>query len=329
MKTPATILVYVYEDLLGDGILKLPFVRALRAEFPQAHITWCAGGGKSIYTSLPLTASDLDRILEVPLGRAWGELFQKSPLKDRFFDLIIDTQRDLKTTLALNKVPHGKFLSRTASFLFSDFKPLKEAPSAPHLSQQLIRLVEILKGHPIKISASRGSFLESLKPDVQSYFSQDKTYIGLAPGAGNRKKCWPLDRFIEVAKTIEDEGKVPVFLLGPAEKDWYEVLKERVPAALFPLQEKPEFLSNPLYTAAMGFFLESAVVNDAGVAHLLSLSDTHLISLFGPTKAEKVHPLTPHLTLLKASDFGDGTLMENIPTAPVLEALQKRGAGVK
>lgn len=329
MKTPATILVYVYEDLLGDGILKLPFVRALRAEFPQAHITWCAGGGKSVYTSLPLTSSMLDRVLEIPLGRTWGEIFQQSPLKDRIFDLIIDTQRDLKTTLALKKIPHGAFLSRTASFLFSDFKPKETEVPALHLSQQLIRLLEILKGKPIKAPAHKGSFLEDLKAEIQSYFSTDETYVGLAPGAGNRKKCWPLDRFIEVAHSIENEGKVPVFILGPAEKEWYEILKETVPAALFPLQEKPEFLSNPLYTAAMGFFLEAAVVNDAGVAHLLSLSDTHLISLFGPTKAEKVHPLTPHLTLLKASDFGDGTLMENIPTAPVLEALHHRGAGLK
>lgn len=323
MKTPATILVYVYEDLLGDGILKLPFVRTLREAFPQAHITWCAGGGKSVYTSLPLASSDLDRVLEVPLGRAWSELFQKSPLKDRFFDLIIDTQRDLKTTLALKKIPHAAFLSRTASFIFSDFKPKKEESPPPHLSQQLIRLLEILKGHSLEVPAAKGSFLENLKVEVQSYFLKDKTYIGLAPGAGNRKKCWPLDRFIAVAKTIEGEGKVPVFILGPAEKEWYEILKDRVPAALFPLQEKPEFLSNPLYTAAMGFFLESAVVNDAGVAHLLSLSDTHLISLFGPTKAEKVHPMTQRLTLLKAADFG-GVSMETIPMQCVMDALQTK-----
>ena len=36
---PNTILVYVGADLLGDGLIQLPFVRALRAAYPQARIT--------------------------------------------------------------------------------------------------------------------------------------------------------------------------------------------------------------------------------------------------------------------------------------------------
>ena len=40
---PATICVYVGLDLVGDGLMKLPFLRALRAAYPQARITWLAG----------------------------------------------------------------------------------------------------------------------------------------------------------------------------------------------------------------------------------------------------------------------------------------------
>ena len=323
MKVYKKILVYVYEDLLGDAILKRPFLSALRTQFPEAHITWCAGGGKSVYaSSLKALAKDyLNDVVEMPVGRSWKELAKKSPLKDMFFDLIIDTQRDLKTTLALKKIPHSSFLSRTSGFLFSNFKPRKSEKPGLHLSAQLVFLLEVLSGKKIIPKEIKSTFLAGYKKDLQRLFPKAKSYIGLAPGAGNRKKCWPLERFIEVAHFIIGQGKAPVFLLGPAESEWYGQLKSQVPEALFPLQKNPSLLSDPLYTAAMGFFLESVVTNDSGVAHLLSLSDTKIISLFGPTKAEKVHPLTPNLVLVKAQDFNSQE-MGSIPTEFIVNILK-------
>jgi len=64
--TPQTILVYVGLDLVGDGLLKLPFVRVLRANWPTAKITWCAGKGSSVYAGSlrPLVAGLIDETLE-------------------------------------------------------------------------------------------------------------------------------------------------------------------------------------------------------------------------------------------------------------------------
>ena len=44
-----SILVYVGLDRVGDGVMKLPFVRALRNAFPDAEVTWLAGQGESVY----------------------------------------------------------------------------------------------------------------------------------------------------------------------------------------------------------------------------------------------------------------------------------------
>jgi len=42
---PSSILVYVGLDLMGDALMKMPFVRALRETYPKARITWLAGKG--------------------------------------------------------------------------------------------------------------------------------------------------------------------------------------------------------------------------------------------------------------------------------------------
>ena len=91
------------------------------------------------------------------------------------------------------------------------------------------------------------------------------------------------------------------------------------------IAEAPDLLKDPLNTTALGFYLKGCVANDAGVGHLLGLSSTHLISLFGPTVAEKVHPLSERLTIVQAQKFGSDR-MEDIPFQAVwdkVKALEK------
>jgi hypothetical protein len=52
-----TILVYVGsnpDDAIGENILKLPFLRALRTSFPAARITWIAGVGPCNFKAFSL-----------------------------------------------------------------------------------------------------------------------------------------------------------------------------------------------------------------------------------------------------------------------------------
>ncbi len=44
---PSSIGVYVGLDFVGDGLIKLPFIRSLRQVFPSSRITWIAGTHKS------------------------------------------------------------------------------------------------------------------------------------------------------------------------------------------------------------------------------------------------------------------------------------------
>ena len=83
---PNSVLVYVGFDRIGDGLLKLPFVRGLRLAFPDARITWLAGKEDSVYAGVlaDLAHGLIDEIIEnAGIGLSFGELFQslsKGPL---------------------------------------------------------------------------------------------------------------------------------------------------------------------------------------------------------------------------------------------------------
>ena len=68
----------------------------------------------------------IDEILEnQDIGSKVIELFKPPKIKEEF-DIIIDTQKRVLTTLILKKLKTKLFISQTANFLFSDIKPAEK-----------------------------------------------------------------------------------------------------------------------------------------------------------------------------------------------------------
>lgn len=319
-----SVLVYVGLDAVGDGLMKLPFVRSLKAAFPDSRITWLAGKGHSVYagTLAPLVSGLIDEVIdEAGIGSRAGELVGRRPLAGRSFDLIIDTQRRLLTSLILRRIRHDTFVSAAAGFLLSDRRPPRGRHRPAAMIGQMLALVELASGHPpepgppLPVDSDALRLAEILLP-------AGPAYVGFAPGAGGRHKCWPLDRFIALAAGLGD--CVPVFLLGPSENEWVEPIRKALPSALLPLQDAPAGTLTPMLTIALARRLKAAVANDSGTGHMLAAADAPLVSLFGPTPPAKFAPAARRLAILRAQDFG-GEAMEAIPLEAVEDALVAMG----
>jgi ADP-heptose:LPS heptosyltransferase len=117
------------------------------------------------------------------------------------------------------------------------------------------------------------------------------TYVGFAPGAGDRGKCWPLKRYVVLAREQLPKGRRPVFILGPGESKWFTFLREAVPQAIIPGWRDGSLdpaVARPTQVAALGARLSAAVANDSGTAHMLAAGETPLVSLFGYTNRREV-----------------------------------------
>ncbi len=314
---PRSILVYVGLDAVGDGLIKLPFVRALRTAFPQSRITWMAGKGHTVFadTLAPLVRGLIDEVIdEAGIGSRPRELLG-NPLPGRSFDLIIDTQRRVLTTLILKRIHHGRFISASAGFLLSAARPTDKT-RPPSLTGQMMVLAQLAAGRSVEASFPLPRD-EAVEAEADRLLPPGPRYVGLAPGAGGKHKCWPLDRYIALAAGLN--GAVPVFLLGPAEAgEWAYTIRAALPHALLPLQQASAL--TPMLTIALGRRMAVAVANDSGTGHMLGAADIPLVSLFGPTPPDKFAPLTRHPVVLRAQDFG-GQTMDSIPQSAVEKAL--------
>jgi ADP-heptose:LPS heptosyltransferase len=332
--------IIVGRDLIGDALIKLPFLRALRNAFPHAEINWITSQGPTAYANQlrEPTKALIDKIYEQPdwlpvwnrrdsIIEILAKSFKYTPTVAAGapqLNLLIDTRNRWRDAVYAREVPHTLFIAPAMQFLFSDKRPPFLGSKPLHLCDQLIDLVALACGkHPISTGALPVS--DDVLAKARSILPEGKTYVGLAPGAGYLEKAWPRYKFEKVAEEQARKGRVPVFILGPQELSWHAELLSTVANAKFPLQEYDVWGSAAIrldHTLAIGQLLDVAVANDSGVGHMLAAADCPLISLFGPTMPEKLAPRVTHGMVIRAQDFGS-TLMREIPWEAVNTAIEK------
>ena len=304
-KSKKNILIYVGLDLLGDALLKIPFLIVLKEHFPNAKVTWFAGKGTSIFNGSlhPLSKGLITKIQDTPkYGSSFLDIFKK--IEHKRYDIIIDTQKRLLTTLLLKRFKTHIFISPCSKFLFSDLVP--QNPTERNLSSQLINLVEIFCNKNI-----------SYKNNINIINSRR---IAICPGASVIWKRWPIENFIQVAKHLVMEKFIPVFILGPQERDL-----ERSLIREFPKKKIIIALSHdPLKTIQISKSCMAGISNDTGCGHLIASSGIPVLTLFGPTDSEKFSPLgNEKNTSISSQIIFKSKNIDTIPVNLVLKRFKK------
>lgn len=291
-------------EVIGDALIKLPFLRAMRQAWPNAQIHWVTTKDVTAYSG-PMRDTVrpfLNKIHETP---NW--LNHRHDPAAPEFDLLIDTRGRWKLALEAKwKLKHTIFIAPAFRFLLSDIRPSTFSKRPERLANRLLQLVELASGTKPDVSDRLPITAEMLKK-AREILPEGPTYIGLAPGAGNEIKKWPLEQFIAVAKAQLAKNHIPVFILGPQELEMHEIIKKQVPNAIFPLQAAEIWgQTGPKvdHTLAIAACLTLAVTNDSGTSHMLAAVNCPLISLFGPTSASKLAPNITHSVVIRSQTFG-------------------------
>ena len=319
-----TVLIYSMGEVIGDGLIKLPFIAGLRAAFPDARISWCAAKGETVYAG-PLkgvVAGYVDEV--IPEGangaRPLDSLPWSKPFDGRKFDLVIDTQENLRRSGVASRGAAGCFVSAARHARDKDW------PVA--VTDRLARLLSLAtdgQGAPKPLALTN---LDALKA-AEALLPTGPTYVGLAPGAGGQDKRWPLENYLELARRVVARGWTPVFFFGPDEAEDAAVAGREIPQALQPERNRKDgftAVKGPLLVIALAGRLAAGVANDAGPGHMLAAGGAPLLSLQQDRrKAVKFRPAARRLEMLVAEDYGSG--MGALPVDAAWTALEKLVSG--
>ena len=288
------ILLYNSGGGLGDAIQLFPLILSLKNHFKSTDFYYLGAHENHFIGKLKnynVEIKSLDLGLQYFGFRLWHLLKAKSKFLEvnlEKFDLIIDLQSKLRNTLILKRIPSVNFYSSTFNYYFCSLK--KNYLSNNNISQKTILNLEKL----LDVNIQKVDF--SLDNLDQIYINEAKkllpgsNYIGFSITQGNeyRKKSWPLENFIILAKKVEEMNKIPVFFVDKENSEVIKQVKSKVPNALFP--ELNSDLACPALVTALSSRLKKGISIDNGVMHMMSLAKVPMIVLFGPTNSDKFAP---------------------------------------
>src|SRR6185503_8788883 len=212
---PRNILVIDFGQL-GDVVLSLPALAAIRQRFPRARITVAVGKPGAEVIALSGSADDTFVVDRVALRDGFKPLsvFRVFKLvkevRARKFDFVIDLHSLSETNLLgfLSGAPKRLYSRRPGRSLdyLANFKPAPPVET-DHRQRHLIdRYLDVLIPLEIK-SAERFPKLKTRAGDdstIERILKKAKAeagvpLIGLFPGAGHSSRRWPLEQFAELA----------------------------------------------------------------------------------------------------------------------------------
>ena len=323
-----SILVYSGGEAIGDALYKLNFIKTLRYNFPDSKITWLAGQGKTEYSYnlKPLVNNLIDEVVDnLKIGvNPFIEFIKPSPIKKEY-DVIIDTQTVVLPTLCLKKIKHKIFLSASAKWIFSDLKPNNFSIKDTSLNDRLNIFIKLINNNEVKYGKKDIKIEDKYIKLSNTLLPKGKTYIGISPGAGDKAKIWPLNKFVKLAQIQVNKNRIPVFFLGPDEKNLLEIIKKDVPQAIFPEWTDTAIksgLKGPILVIALAKKVNVAIANDSGTGHMFAVAGTKLISLFSKHNPIKYAPNTKELIILDSKKWG-GVDPNLIPLQEVEKSINK------
>ena len=151
----------------------------------------------------------------------------------------------------------------------------------------------------------------------------EKNYIGISLTQGNiyRKKEWPLYKFIKLSEELIKYNKIPVFFIEKKYQEIKNQIKDSIPSALFPEHETK--LNCPALVTCLATRLDLAITIDNGIMHMLSLSKVPIVTLFGPTDAEKFAPKYKNSKILDSKKIYNSKNVSDITVEDVLQAARQ------
>ena len=294
---------------LGDFIVTLPALAALRRRWPDARIELV---GNAPAAQLAGSRGLIDAVHSQHEAR-WSALFGAGPLPQELatwlatFDLVMNYWPDPDGAIA------RRFPRRSEqAFLTADAHPA-QAPAAAHYCVPLRALGVEAESHFHLLATSgveRGLPSPSISPPAyppsQRRSQVTPPYVfAVHPGSGSPKKNWPLENWLAVIATLP--GRV-LLILGAAEIERWSALtsarlvrgvsEQRVGgktvhlAVDLPLDD----LVTQLSTCRLFFG------HDSGISHLAAACGVPSLLLFGPTDPAMWAPPAPHVRVIKCGE---------------------------
>jgi heptosyltransferase II len=309
---------------VGDAIMALPALQAVRNKFPAVQISILAlpyvadiyrgqgiadelipydrngehkgiGGKEKLADVLRLKKFDTALLLQNAFDAAW--ITWRAGIPER-----IGYNRDARGVLLTKpiRVPTAGEIPAHEKYYYLEL--LKRAgwidalPKIPEVS--------------LHVSEEESRHAEA---KLQSFGSQARAVrIAVAAGASyGSAKCWPPERFAKAINQLLKERKAEVILFGtPTEAGVSAAIQAGLDQSALDLTGATQIAELPALLSRCTAFLG----NDSGAMHVAAAVGLPVVAVFGPTDPEGTAPLTPRCTIVQERPYCSPCFLRRCPT---------------
>jgi heptosyltransferase II len=278
---------------LGDAVMTLPALRAIKARFPGSRMSVLTKGNiADLYSCEPA----VDEVL--PYGGGFVPFLRLvARLRREKFDVAFMFPRSFRASLA----PFVSRIPRRVGFAGDARRPV--------LTDAVERTERLMTNHRVAY------YLELLRPfgDVPAATAPEivppaeakawaaehlpgDAWAGLNPGATYGKaKQWYPERFVEVGKRLASRGFKVAVVGGPAEAALGAKIADEIGPAATSFSGKTTLPRLAALIARCAVF----VTNDTGPMHVAAAVGTPVVAIFGPTDPRTTRPFGKKHTIVQ------------------------------
>jgi heptosyltransferase-2 len=285
---------------LGDAVLALPALAAIRRHFRDAHLTVAAAPGVA---ALFREGTDVapDDVMDLPTRTRAAV----AALRDRQFDVGVLFPNSFRSAWQMWRagIPArwGYATSARRVLLTTHCRPGRRR--GRHQSEYY-RQLAIGLGVPCGDEAPRLAPSDASRQRADALLAglAGARLVGMAPGAAyGEAKQWPPDRMAALARRLIEADAAAVVLVGAphdreasrAIESWLRTHAPHVARRVIDLTGRTSVGALIGLIARMAVF----VSNDSGAMHVAAAVGRPIVAVFGPTDERRTGPLGAHAVL--------------------------------
>jgi lipopolysaccharide heptosyltransferase II len=311
-------------ERIGDLVMSLPALRAIRQHLPLATIDLVVGSWNA---ELARCVEGIDRVetMDMPWlardagGDGWPALLgQARGWRAREYDLALNLEGDIRSNLLMS-LSGARW---RAGFGMAGGGPLLDDDVVfdpeSHTAVNGVRLVNTACGStagnrawPVEglDAAARLPRAALIVPQAAhaeadarlrgaTAHEPGRPLVGLHTGAGRAVKEWPAARMAEVgAWAVRERGATIVLTGSPADRAAADEMRRALPPGAAVIDTVGDA---PLLTlAAVLSRLSLFITPDTGPMHLAAVLGAPVVALFGPSSPERWGPLSPDARVVR------------------------------
>lgn len=296
---------------IGDAVMTIPALRALRRIFPNERIYLHSHSGPA---ELLADTEFVDEFIII--NRSGSKMLtvinEARRLKQEKFDLAIlfTNSWESALTVRLAGIPvRLGYASDRRGFLLSDPIPVPEWKVTRHEVFYYLNLAAAVEGKylgtrsitdespstDISISSKRQDSAKDLLRSLGVKF--DRPVVGLGIGSTNsRAKRWPAGSFAQLADKLKASLNADLLLLGSnGDRSVADEVIANSNSNLIDLTGK----TNVSEAAAVLCVIDLMVSNDMGLAHVSPAVGTQTLVIFGPTDPVTTRPFSDNAEVIR------------------------------